>query len=121
MIISMAEIISVVKQQFQLLDSTHSKIIRPRAAPLLPAPPKPWDSGRSVNDLGKNSMSQYPLKSAPVPSQPSGSTKSVKEVLTDVTEVMKGVVRRRELEKLRAAAQREIERMVRTVEFTRPP
>jgi hypothetical protein len=34
---------------------------------------------------------------------------------------MKGVVRRRELEKLRAAAQREIERMVRTVEFTRPP
>jgi hypothetical protein len=97
--------------------STHSKSVLPRAAPSLPALPKPSDNGEYVSDLGKTSISQNPPKSAPAPSQPSGSTKSVKEALSDAAKVMKEVVRRRELEKLRAAARREIEQMVRTVEF----
>jgi hypothetical protein len=44
-------------------------------------------------------------------------TKSIKELLMDGREAMKEVVRWWELEKLRAAARREVEQMVRTVEL----
>jgi hypothetical protein len=47
-------------------------------------------------------------------------TKSIKELLVDGREAMKEVVRWWELEKLRAAARREVEQMVRTVEFNDP-